>query len=405
MRHFMKRLGALTCISLAVCIVLAATGRLAAQKPQPNTSTTQPSKTFTVLQSFNGSDGANPYASLLAGPGPNLYGTTINGGAYGSGTVFEIGRSRRETVLYSFTGGSDGMWPYAGVIQDNEGNLYGTTHSGGAYGNGTVFKLDSFGNETVLHSFDGSDGSVPLAGLIIDEVGNLYGTTYVGGAYNSGTLFKLDTSGNEMVLYSFSGGSDGGGPYAGSLIRDVMGNLYGTTSSGGGYNLGTIFRYDASGSEVVLHSFNGSDGWAPYGGVVMDEAGNLYGTTGLGGTGCSTGCGTVFRLDTSGNETVLHSFTGLDGDGLIPLAGLIRNRLGNLYGTTAGGGVYGGGIVFELDSSGHETVLHSFPGNDLAYSNGDLLMDGAGNIYGTTFWGGGSGDGIVFKIQTLASAP
>jgi uncharacterized repeat protein (TIGR03803 family) len=267
-----------------------------------------------------------------------------------------------------------------------------------------VFKLDTFGNETVLHSFNGSDWSVPLAGLILDSTGNLYGTTYVGGTYNNGTVFKLDTSGNETVLYSFTGRSDGGGPYAGSLITDAVGNLYGTSSFGGAYTLGTVFKLDTFGHEAVLHSFNGGDGWAPYGGLVMDAAGNLYGTTGLGGgsTYCSNGCGTVFELDSSGNETVLHSFTGSGGDGFIPLAGLIRDRRGNLYGTTAGGGANGGGIVFKLDGSGRETVLHSFPGNDLAYSNGGLLMDKAGNIYGTTFWGGDSGDGTVFKIRAHA---
>jgi len=331
----------------------------------------------------------------------NLYGTTINGGAYGNGTVFKLGHRHDLTVLYSFTGGSDGKWPYASVIRDRAGNLYGTTHSGGDYGNGTVFKLDASGNETVLHSFaGGSDGSVPLAGLIMDKAGNLFGTTYVGGTYNSGTAFKLDPSGNETVLYTFTGGSDGGGPYAGSLIMDAAGNLYGTTSSGGAYGLGTVFKLDTFGFETVLHSFNGSNGALLYSGLVMDAEGNLYGTTfGGGSTNC---CGTVFKLDTAGQETVLHTFTGVGGDGVFPLAGLVRDRLGNLYGTTSGGGAYGGGIVFKLDRSGYETVLHSFTGNGLAYANGDLLRDRLGNLYGTTFYGGDSGDGTVFKIRARA---
>jgi len=420
----MKRLRALMCAVTSIA-ALAATVRLAAQGPQPNAPTTKKTQSFVVLHNFKGSDGANPTAGLVMGTlcrpaqlcrGPdgewpdraarNLYGTTGSGGTYGYGTVFKLGPFRHDmTVLYNFTGGSNGKWPYASVTPDREGNLYGTTSSGGDYENGTVFKLDTFGNETVLHSFaGGSDGSHPLAGLMMDAAGNLYGTTYVGGADNNGTVFKLDSSGNETLLYTFTGGSDGGGPYAGCLITDAAGNFYGTTSYGGVYGFGTVFKLDTLGHETVLHSFHSSDGWAPYSGVIMDRAGNLYGTTGLGGTStnCSTGCGTVFRLDSSGQESVLHTFTGLGGDGMIPLAGLIRDRLGNLYGTTAGGGSHGGGIVFKLDTSGHETVLHGFTGSDLAYSNGNLIMDRAGNLYGTTFWGGASGNGTVYKIRAGA---
>jgi len=396
----MKRIGTLSCIAVTSFAALAATARLVAQEPQPDASTTQQAQTFTILQSFQGSDGATPYAGVVMDRAHNLYGTTINGGAYGNGTVFKLGHRHDLTVLYSFTGGSDGKWPYASVIRDRAGNLYGTTHSGGDYGNGTVFKLDASGNETVLHSFaGGSDGSVPLAGLIMDKAGNLFGTTYVGGTYNSGTAFKLDPSGNETVLYAFTGDSDGGGPYAGSLIMDAAGNLYGTTSSGGAYGLGTVFKLDTFGLETVLHSFNGSNGALLYSGLVMDAEGNLYGTTFSGGP---YGSGTVFKLDTAGQETVLHSFTGVGGDGVFPLAGLVRDRLGNLYGTTSGGGAYGGGIVFKLDRSGYETVLHSFTGNGLAYANGDLLRDRLGNLYGTTFYGGDSGDGTVFMIRARA---
>ena len=396
----MKRFGPATCLAAVLFAALVATVRLAAQEPHPNALTTQIAKSFTTLYRFQGTDGANSYARVIMDAVHNLYGTTINGGAYGNGTVFKLDTSGNETVLYNFTGGSDGLWPYAGVKLDDAGNLYGTTHSGGTYGDGTVFELDTSGNETVLHSFaGGEDGSVPLAG-VIGHNGKLYGTTYVGGVYNNGTVFRLDRSGNETVLYTFTGGSDGGGPYAGSLITDLTGNFYGTTSSGGTHNLGTVFKLDTSGNETVLHSFDGSDGWAPYSGLVMDKAGNLYGTTGLGGAGtyCSNGCGTVFEINTSRQETVLYSFTGTNGDGFIPLAGLVRDSQGNLYGTTCCGGANGGGIVFKLDTSGHETVLYSFTGNDLAYSNGNLL-ERAGSLYGTTFWGGSSGDGTVFELK------
>ena len=408
----MKRLGALTCVAVTSFAALAATVRLAAQEPQPNTSINQQAQSFAVLHSFSGSDGANPFQSVNMDALGNLYSTTINGGAYGNGTVFKLDPFGHQTVLYSFMGGTDGQWPYAGVIMDASGNLYGTTHSGGTYGNGTVFRLDPVGNETVLHSFSGSDGSVPLGPLLMDRAGNLYGTTYVGGTYGDGAVFKLDTSGNETVLYNFTG-PDGEGPYAG-VIMDASGNLYGTTSKGGGSSncggagCGTVFKLDTSGHETVLHSFSGSDGWAPYGNLIMDRKGNLYGTTGLGGGSnyCSNGCGTVFKLDTAGNHKVLHIFAG-GVEGVIPLAGLVRGVSGTLYGTTATGGVGGGGTVFELYKSGHVTVLHSFTDSDLAYSYGSLLMDKSRNIYGTTFWGGSSancfnGCGTVFKIGARA---
>ncbi|PYT52595.1 MAG: hypothetical protein DMG43_11255, partial [Acidobacteria bacterium] len=257
------------------------------------------------------------------------------------------------TVLYSFMGSPDGNGPYlAALILDKAGNLYGTTNAGGtgtcslgrigpSPGCGTVFKLDTAGNETVLHSFTGSDGSGPAASLIMDTAGNLYGTTSSGGSASVGTVFKIDTSGNQTVLHSFAG-SDGSGPDAG-LIMDNAGNLYGTTSSGGSASVGTVFKIDTSGNETVLYNFKGgTDGARPEAGLIMDQAGNLYGTTLAGGTGTcsylSSGCGTIFKLDTSGNETVLHSFTGSPGDGANPFAALILDGAGNLYGTTLAGG-------------------------------------------------------------------
>jgi uncharacterized repeat protein (TIGR03803 family) len=373
----------------------------AAQQPNLYPPAISNTVTFTDLYDFTGTTGSNPYSGLIMDAADNLYGTTINGGAYGSGTVFKLDSSGVETVLYSFTGGSDGLWPYAGVIMDAARNLYGTTHSGGASASGTVYKLDSAGVETVLYSFTGgSDGAVPLAGLLMDKGGNLYGTTFGCGEFNEGTVFEVDPLGNETVLYSFTGGSDGLGPYAGSLIADSAGNLYGTTS-GGGNGYGVVFKLHKSGRETVLHTFNDTDGWYPESGLVMDAAGNLYGTTTWGGASeyCSLGCGTAFKLDPSGNEIVLHSFTGSNGDGFLPLAGVTLDHTGNLYGTTGYGGVNNGGIAFRLDPSGHETVLYSFSDDALAYSNGDLLLDNAGNLYGTAYWSGANGDGMVFEIS------
>jgi len=216
------------------------------------------------------------------------------------------------TVLYTFSGGLDGAFPQAGLVRDKAGNLYGTTVQGGSSANcflgcGVVFKLDASGNETVLHSFtDSPDGSGPASVLLRDKAGNLYGTTSSGGsAFGPGTVFKVEASGGEIVLYSFAGPPDGANPGHTGLVIDKAGNLYGTTGNGGFLENGTVFKVDSSGNETVLHRFtdSGTDGAHPVAGLVMDKAGNLYGTTRDGG---SFGAGTVFMVDASGNETVLH---------------------------------------------------------------------------------------------------
>jgi uncharacterized repeat protein (TIGR03803 family) len=260
-------------------------------------------------------------------------------------------------------------------MRDEAGDLYSTTEAGGLVGQdlGVVFKLDRADKETVLHTFTGgADGAFPFAGLIRDDQGNLYGTTRYGGTYDVGTVFNVDPTGKEAVLYSFTGGTDGANPYAG-LIRDKEGNLYGTTLYGGDlsctlegpFGCGVVFRIDRSGQETVLHSFTGGgDGGFPAAGLIQDEEGNLYGTTQFGGlASCSFYCGVVFKLDLTGKETVLHSFTGY-ADGSNPFAGLIRDETGNLYGTASAGGpgTENNGVVFKLDRMGKETVLHTFTG-------------------------------------------
>jgi uncharacterized repeat protein (TIGR03803 family) len=233
--------------------------------------------------------------------------------------VFATQSAQAQTynLLHSFTGGADGATPDAGLVLDAAGNLYGTTVAGGASNLGTVFKLDKTGKETLRYSFlGGADGATPYAGLILDGAGNLYGATEVGGASNSGTVFKLDTTGVETLLYSFTGGADGT-PDVG-LVRDAAGNLYGTTFAGGAPSFGTVFKLDTTGTETVLYSFTGgADGGSPFGGLVRDAAGNLYGTTIEGGVDrapCEAdgyrGCGVVFKLDPTGTETVLYTFTG-----------------------------------------------------------------------------------------------
>ncbi|MHB8654648.1 MAG: choice-of-anchor tandem repeat GloVer-containing protein [Terriglobia bacterium] len=417
----------------------------------------------TVLYSFagpanggSGADAAQPYAGLVRDSSGNLFGTTQFGGNYGRGTVFELVNSSgsyTERVLYNFRGGTDdGADPMGSLVLDSAGNLYGTTETGGASsipgtgsGAGTVFELvNSSGTytEQILHKFTGSpDGVFPLAGLVMDSSGNLYGTTQVGGSiitngYTFGTVFELvNSSGSytEKVLYNFGATSnDGSQPFAG-LVMDAAGNLYGTTKYGGGsttcinVGCGTVFELvNSSGSytETILHVFGSTvaDGAYPIGGLMMDAAGDLYGTT-VGGVSLScyaSGCGTVFEMvNSSGSyaENVLYRFVGpgtgggIGADGAGPFAGLLMDASGNLYGTTANGGAFGGwGTVFELvNSSGSytEKVLYSFTGTygDGLYPYADLTMDPTGDIYGTTAMGGASGFGTVFEINPNATAP
>jgi uncharacterized repeat protein (TIGR03803 family) len=255
-------------------------------------------------------------------------------------------RAQTFTVLYNFTGGIEGGYPMGAVVRDGSGNIYGTSEGGGSSqcqgGCGVVFKLDKTGRESVLCSFCSVqhciDGDTPMAGLIRDASGNLYGTTYYGGLWDYGTIFMLDSAGTETVLYNFcnvGACTDGANPFAG-LFRDKEGNLYGTTVYGGANDAGTVFEVTTTGTEKVLHDFTGgSDGYYPYGGVVRDTKGNLYGTTPYSSNGA--GYGTVYKMDKERTMTVLYTFSN-PSNGAVSYAGLVRDRSGNLYGTTSQGG-------------------------------------------------------------------
>jgi len=360
---------------------------------------TAQAQTFKLLHSFTDRpDGSEPFAGLIRDKAGNLYGTTYVGGTDGAGTVFKVDTAGAETVLYSFTGGADGGFPLGGLLRDAKGVLYGTTRSGGDLGNGTVFRLAGT-KETVLHSFSVEpDGAEPAGGLVRDDAGNLYGTTVSGGAFASGIVFRIDRTGVETVLYNFcSEGNcaDGATPAAG-VIRDAAGNLYGTTVHGGASVLGngTVFKLDTNGVETVLHSFSGGeDGGSPQAALVRDAAGNLYGTTTFGGDlNCNSalGCGTVFKLDTNLKEIVLHAFTG-GNDGALLFGSLVLDAAQNLYGTAEINGPAGYGTVFRLSKNGGLTVLHSFNDQDGAFPQAGLLLDaldGRHIIYGTTESGG-----------------
>ncbi len=356
-------------------------------------------QTFTVLYNFTGSsDGGNPYAGVVRDAAGNLYGTTYYyGGTSSQGVVFKVDTSGTESVLHSFTGSWDGGNPFGGVVRDAAGNLYGTTVGGGTYNWGTVFKVSKSGKETTLHSFaNGKDGCEPDGGLLRDKAGNLYGTTTRCGTFSMGTVFKVSKTGKETVLHSFAG-TDGAWPMFTSLVMDKKGNLYGTTLYGGATGSGTVYKLSKGGALTVLHSFTGktTDGCFPAGTPAMDEKGNLYGAA----NGCgSAGLGIVWEVSSKGTETVLHNFTGGETDGAYPTAGVIIDAKGNLYGDTEYGGASGFGAVYELNPKGALTLLHSLAASDGEYPWDNLIRDAKGNLYGTAYGGGSDGYGTVWKL-------
>ncbi len=373
-------------------------------------------QTERVLYSFTGgADGLGPSGGLIQDSNGNLYGTTSQGGSgcngMGCGVVFKLSPAGIETVLHTFTGGADGSYPQAGVIQDAKGNLYGTTTVGGTgclgSGCGIVFKLNPAGKLTVLHRFrSGADGAYPQAGLIQDARGNLYGTTTAGGGDDVGVVFKLSSAGKETVLHAFTGVADGSTPNG--LIQDAKGNLYGTTMIGGGVpcngrvGCGVVFKLSPAGKVIALYTFAGlTDGNLPHAGLTQDAKGNLYGTTYQGGDLSSCDCGVVFKLSPARKLTVLHKFGGADGSN--PEAGVVRDAKGNLYGTTfysaATGCIGGCGVVFQLSPTGKETTLYTFTGGaDGANLQAGVIRDAKGILYGEAS-GGANQSGVVFEIQ------
>jgi uncharacterized repeat protein (TIGR03803 family) len=383
---------------------------------------------YSIVYTF-GIGGVGPNSALSKDAAGNLYGTTATGaGDEQDGLIYKLTPGGGETVVYTFNG-VDGQNPFGNLIRDKEGTVYGVTLYGGADDDGTVFKLDTKKHHTVLYSFTGrnGDGEYPEGGLVRDEAANFYGTTIYGGQVGCGNglgcgmVFKLSASGKETALHRFTGGKDGGWP-AGSLVRDDQGNLYGVASGGGdlkcdsGYGCGTIFKITAKGKFSVLHTFTGSDGATPQATMIRDASGNLYGTTVFGGT---ANFGTIFKLDPSGSLTVLHQFLGSPKDGAYPyFAPLARDTAGNLYGVTLEGGDYGSkceiaggscGVAFKLDRTGKINILHFFTGlnGDGAAPGGGLVLDEAGELYGITYRGGNLsecppptyGCGAAFRVK------
>ncbi len=392
-------------------------------------------QTFTVLHNFTGgTDGSQPEAGLTMDGSGNFYGTAGAGGEVGGcgglgcGTVYKLARRGSGWIfspLYSFTGGSDGAFPVARVALGANGTLYGTTFAGGddygGNGAGVVFNLRppahlmgsvfSPWTETVLHTFaGGGDGANPTGDLVFDRTGNIYGTASCTTAICQGSVYELKPSGGgwtETVLYAFSVGSDGYYPIGG-VIFDNAGNLYGVTNAGGIF-YGTAFQLTPSGSgwtESILHNFqSGSDGGFPVAGLIFDSSGNLYGTAAAYGP---QGGGTVFELSRAGSSWMFDLLYGFhcSGDACYslpgPQASLFMDSAGNILGTTTQDGAYGYGNVFKLTPQAvgwTYTSLHDFTGgSDGAIPYSSVLEDANGNLFGTAAEGGTYDKGVVWEI-------
>lgn len=371
-----------------------------------------------LLYSFTGGvDGGNAATDLVLDAGGNLYGTAVVGGKDSCGVVFKLapkGKSWQESVLYNFDCFTTGKNPHGGVAFDPQGNLDGTTVSGGSggscgsYGCGVVFRLAPSG-ETVLHSFSGGDdGFGPGSGVVFDTAGNLYSTAPDGGSHGEGVAFEVTPSGSngpDKILHAFDGDKDGGTGSLGMLLMDKSGALYGVTETGGAHGAGTVYRLKRGSKKkwqlTVLYAFQGgTDATSPYGGLVADAAGNLYGTTYYGG---ASGLGAVFKLAHSGKgyrEHVLYSFKG-GNDGSSSTSTLLFGKGGDLYGTTsAGGGECNCGTIFRVDpKTGKEKVLHGFgTGSDGEYPYYGMTADANGNLYGATVAGGTKNQGAIFEF-------
>jgi uncharacterized repeat protein (TIGR03803 family) len=414
------------------------------------TAVALPAQTFTTLYSFcsqaNCTDGSFPYAGLVQSTDGNFYGTTKEGGTndnspcdggnvLGCGTVFKITPGGKLNTLYSFCsqGGSsctDGNGPQAALIQATDGKFYGTTVSGGAYVQGTIFKITSNGKLITLHSFCSqggpfcADGANPEGALIQATNGKFYGTTDYGGVNNSycnngfsgtcGTVFSVTASGKLTTLYSFTGYPSGGANPVDGLVQGTRGGFYGTTPEGGASNEGIVFKISPNGTLKMLLSFNYTDGAYPQAGLVQGTDGNFYGTTYGGGDNndsCYEGCGTVFKITPSGRLTTLYSFPDSCTYGCMPQAGLVQGTDGKFYGTTQYGGAHNNaGTVFSITPGGKLITLYNFCSKANCADGGNpyagLVQGTNGKFYGTTTGGGSTnncisanGCGTVFSLS------
>jgi len=363
-------------------------------------SATAQTQHFIALHEFNGqvrngvADGSNPRGALLLDGNGNLFGTTFFGGGAGEGTVFKIDNTGTESVMFTFQGSTSGSNPATPLVEDGFGNLIGIADGGP--GAGVIYRLSQDGQETTLFNFQGGLDNlapkVPTGGVFIDKVGNILGTTLFGGSANCssgcGTIYRLDTAGTLHVVHKLNGRSEGSQPY-GPFIRDAAGNFLGVAKSGGNLacpefpqaGCGTVFKIAPNGKLTVLHTFKGgADGAVPQPGLLIDAAGNIFGSASLGG---SQEQGLVFKITSTGTYTVIHRFNGTEGAN--PNGGLVEDEAGNLFGTALNGGSDAEGTAFELTQFGRVTVLHNFLGGaDGSFPEAGLIRDQLGHLFGTT---------------------
>lgn len=353
---------------------------------------------YQPLQAFGGARdaGVRPFDELLQAHDGTFYGTTLDGGAFGHGTVFKIDAAGRLTTIHSFAG-SDGAMPRAGLVEARDGRFYGTTFFGGPLDAGTLFRITAAGKLTTLHRFANADGALPSAAMIQARDGKLYGTTTRGGAFDAGTIFTLEPAGTLTTIHTFEG-SDGAAPF-GRLLETRDGLFYGSTLRGGASGGGTVFTVNAAGQVTTVHAFTGNDGDAPSVGLIRARDGSLYGTTDE--DQFNSGFGTVYRIDPAGTFRTIHRFVG--SDGFSPTARLIQAGDGRLYGTTNSGGL-GQGTIFTITPQGAVTTIHRFTGPDGSHPGGGLIEASDGNLYGTTLGGGGHDVGVVYRLELIAQS-
>jgi len=359
-------------------------------------------QTVTTLYSFVGgkTSGANPwYVTLVQGTNGQLYGTTYNGGSKGLGTFFEVTTSGTLTVLHSFAGGkTDGANPTGGLTLGTDGNFYGTTQQGGSESQGVAYKMTTAGTITILHSFNSAtDGAFPWGPPIEGTDGNFYGTAS-GGKGEDGLVYKITSSGTYSTIYTFTSTS-GTYPIA-PPTQGTDGYLYIPVSLGGTDECGTIVQLTTAG--VLNNSYDfpcGAGGAFPIGPLVQAANGDFYSTTQDGGT---NGEGTIYQLTTSMDVTILHSFGALFGDGEYPGAGLLLATDGNYYGSTAEGGTYDDGILFNTTVGGVYTQLYSFNNSSNLMQMSPLsppVQDTNGTLYGVTEFGGTDNEGTIYSLN------
>jgi uncharacterized repeat protein (TIGR03803 family) len=391
----------LTLGCLAVCATLPALGKVR--------------EGVDTLVNFDGKNGSQPQ-SILEDSAGHFYGTTLSGGKYNKGTVFEILGSGRLVTLVHFDG-ANGAEPEAGMLLAPDGSLYGTTKSGGANDKGTVFRISPKGIFSTILTFDGSNGSAPDSGLLIGPDGSIYGSTQTGGSNQQGLIFKVSPTGKGTVLTTF-GGINGSNP--GTLIRGDDGNFYGICNKGGATGNGLIFKVTPTGQLTALITFDGKNGAHPVSGLTKNEDGDFYGATSDGG---KDNLGTVFKLTKDGKFRTVAFFNGANGshpdtglvewsNGYFYMIGLWNNMLvksggpqwagDNFCGTTSGGGANGIGTIYRVGDDGDMVTLVSFTGTrgiDVGASPNSLVPGLDGNLYGTTGYGGYHNLGSAFRLQ------